>query len=147
MVTGEDDDKNQDLLLASVNARLEPADIVLSHEDIVRFHRSSATKDDRDNEGAKVSQVIVKLRNWPLRRQFQGLNKRMREKEEAGGVGCRVYHDLTKRRLALLNEPRAACKNAWYAYADINSKLKVRKGTKFLSFNSSEELATHVQQM
>ena len=147
VVAGEKDDKDQDLLLASVNKRLVPTGIALVHEDMVRFHRSSAAKDDKDNAGEKVSQVIVKLRNWPLRRQFHGLNKLMREKEEAGGAGCRVYHDLNKRRLALLNEARVVCKNGWYAYADINSNLKVRKGDKFFSFNTSEELATHVAQM
>ena len=83
VVAGEGEDENQDLLLDSVNKRLEHSGIILQHEDIVRFHRSSASKDDKDKPGEKVSQVIVKLRNWRLRRQFQGLNKRMREKEEA----------------------------------------------------------------
>ena len=142
VVPDEYEDKNQDLLLGSVNDRLAPSGIKLAHEDITRFHRSSAAKDDKDVEGGKVSQVIVKLRNWKLRVQFQGLNKLMREKEDRDKVpGCRVYNDLTKRRLALLNEARDLCINGWYAYADMNSNLKVRKGKQFYSFNTSEELS------
>ena len=148
VVAGERDDKNQDLLLESINLTLEHSGITLQHDDIVRFHRSSAEKDDTDNPGAKVSQVIVKFRNWRLRRQFQGLNKILREKEEALGIKtCRVYHDLTKRRLALLNDARAKCKNGWYAYADGNSNLKLRNGEKFLNFNTTEELDAHVATM
>ena len=147
VVAGESDDDNQDLLLNSVNERLAPANIRLEHRDIIRFHRSSASKDDLDNleTGGKVSQVLIKLKNWPLSRRFQGLNSRMRLKENTPGFkGCRVYHDLTKRRLALLNEARAACKNGWFAYADANCNLKLRNGDKFLKFNTSEELAVHI---
>ncbi len=70
----------------------------------------------------------------------------MRKKEDAGGDGSRVYHDLTKLRLALLNEARdsVAGLDGWFAYADINSNLKLRKGERFLKFNTSEELEEHV---
>jgi hypothetical protein len=145
IVNGEDKDKSQDLLLQSMNATLKPAKIVLKHEDIIRFHRSSAAKDDRNTKGGKVSQCIVKMRNWRLRQQFQGLNAIMRKREdEEGIVGCRVYHDLTKRRLSLLNEARALCKDGWFAYADANSNLKLRKGERFLKFNTSDELEKHM---
>ena len=144
LVAGEDKDKSQDLLLASINATIQPSGIVLNHKDIIRFHRSSAAKDNRDVEGGKVSQCIVKVKNWKLRQQFQGLNTAMRLKERGGGAGCRVYHDLTKRRLSLLNEARDLCKEGWFAYADLNSNLKLRKGERFLKFNTSEELHKHI---
>ena len=145
LVDGEDKDKSQDLLLASVNMTLQPSGIALRHKDIIRFHRSSAAKDDRDVPGRKVSQCIIKVKNWKLRQQFQGLNTRMRKAEEdKTGGGCRVYHDLTKRRLALLNEARGLMQDGWFAYADLNSNLKLRKGERFLKFNTSEELSAHV---
>jgi hypothetical protein len=142
VVQGEDRDKSQDLLLASINATLQPSGIVIQHKQIIRFHRSSAAKDDKDVRGQKVSQVIIKLRNWHYRAQFQGLNTRMRLLEDAGEAGCRVYHDLTKRRLALLNEARTSLNGhpGWFAYADINSNLKIRKDEKFFKFNTIEEL-------
>ena len=149
VVPGENDDDNQDLLLASVNARLAPAGVKLEHEDIIRFHRSSKAKDDADIEGGKVSQVLIKLRNWPIRSRFHGINAEMRRKENnsPGFVGCRVYHDLTKRRLALLNDARALCVNGWFAYADVNCNLKLRKGEKFFSFNTTDELKDLVKEM
>ena len=129
------------MLLKSVNETLTPAGIALEHSDIIRFHRSSAMKDDKDVPFGKVSQVIIKLRNWRLRAQFQGLNGRMRGKEKTPGVkGCRVYHDLTKRRLALLNQARDDCVNGWFAYADTNSNLKIRKDDQVKNFNTIEEL-------
>ena len=67
----------------------------------------------------------------------------MRQQEKTpGGKGCRVYHDLTKRRLALLNSARKECEAipGWYAYADINSGLKLRCEKKFHSFNTRDEL-------
>ena len=146
IMPNEHKDKTQDLLLTAINNTLKPSGVVLQHKDIIRFHRSSAAKDDRNVEGGKVSQCIIKLKNWPLRQKFQGLNTRMRKEEEAEtGGGCRVYHDLTKRRLALLNEARNAMKDGWFAYADVNSNLKLRKGERFLNFNTSEELAAHVE--
>ena len=148
VVPNEDKDKSQDLLLKSINSVLEPTGIVLRHKDTIRFHRSSAAKDDKNVQGGKVSQCLVKLKNWPLRRLFQGLNTRMRKEEEAEtGGGCRVYHDLTKRRLALLNEARGVLRDGWFAYADVNSNLKLRKGDRFLNFNTSEELAAHVESL
>ena len=69
----------------------------------------------------------------------------MRAKEELLEQGCRVYHDLTKRRLALLNEARDLCRDGWFCYADGNSNLKLRKGERFISFNTREELKTHAR--
>jgi hypothetical protein len=56
-------------------------------------------------------------------------------------------HDLTKRRLSLLNEARDAMRDGWFAYADVNSNLKLRKGERFLKFNTREELAAHVESL
>ena len=141
VVHGEKDDKSQDLLLKSVNETLMPAGIALEHSDIIRFHRSSAMKDDKDVPFGKVSQLIIKCRNWRIRSQFQGLNGRMRDIEKTPWVkGCRVYHDLTKRRLALLNQARDDCVNGWFAYADTNSNLKIRKGDQVKNFNTIDEL-------
>jgi hypothetical protein len=66
----------------------------------------------------------------------------MRKKENEGGEGCRVFHDLTKRRLTLLNSARDQIKDkeGWIAYADINSNLKLRKEERFHKFNTDEEL-------
>ena len=150
VVEGEndDDDEDQDRLLASVNARLAPAGVKLEHDEIIRFHRSSKAKEDKDNEGGKVSQVLIKLRNWRIRRRFHGINAEMRRKEATPGfIGCRVYHDLTKRRLALLNDARALCINGWFAYADVNCNLKIRKGEKFFSFNTIDELKALEKEM
>ena len=148
VVEGENDDEDQNLLLASVNARLAPAGVKLEHDDIIRFYRSSKAKEDKDNEGGKVSQVLIKLRSWPIRRRFFGINAEMRRKEATPGfIGCRVYHDLTKRRLALLNDARALCVNGWFAYADVNCNLKIRKGEKFFSFNTTDELKALEKEM
>ena len=143
VMEGKDEDVDQDILLTSVNKTLAPSGIVLEHKHIIRFHRSSAIKDDKFRRGVKSSQVIVKLKNWPLRRQFQGLNAKMRAKEDKKEQGCRVYHDLTKRRLALVNEARALCRDGWFCYADVNSNLKLRKGMRFLNFNTRKELLQH----
>jgi hypothetical protein len=142
VVQGEDKDSDQNLLLASINATLAPSKIVLKQEDIIRFHRSSAAKDDKYTPNQKVAQCIIKLRNWRLRQQFQGLNSTMRAQEKDGGEGCRVYHDLMRRRLALLNNARddVASITGWFAYADMNSNLKLRNGDRFIKFNTEEEL-------
>jgi hypothetical protein len=148
VVPNEDKDHSQDLLLTSVNETLAPSGIALRKKDIIRFHRSSAAKENKDVLGGKVSQCIIKLKNWHLRQQFQGLNTRMRVKEIAKtGGGCRVYHDLTKRRLALLNEARDQMQDGWFVYADINSNLKMRKGDKFLKFNTRDELYDHLDSL
>jgi hypothetical protein len=56
VVAGED--KNSNLLLASINKRLEPAGIELKPIDIIRFHRSSAAKDGKEIQG-KVTHLLV----------------------------------------------------------------------------------------
>jgi hypothetical protein len=150
VVAGEGkDDTDNELLLASINATLAPSKIVLKQEDVIRFHRSSAAKDDKYTPDKKVSQCIIKLRNWRLRQQFQGLNSLMRAQEKNGGEGCRVYHDLTRRRLALLNNARDDCVSlpGWFAYADMNSNLKLRNGDRFLKFNTEEELEAAINKI
>ena len=68
IVPGEDKDESQNLLLTAINESLKPSGIVLRQKDTIRFHRSSAAKDDKNNQGGKVSQCLVKLKNWRLRR-------------------------------------------------------------------------------
>jgi hypothetical protein len=143
VVEGEDD--NDSLLLESVIKTLVPTGIVLSRKDIVRYHRSSAAKTTKyDAPNTKSSQVLVKLNRWTKRALFQGVNAEMRKREKKGETGCRVFHDLTKRRLELLNTARTDLEAAgikdWFAYADINSGLKLRKDKNFHSFNTKSEL-------
>jgi hypothetical protein len=108
-VPGEDkDDFDESLLLAQVNKTLEPANIQIEESEVIRFHRSAALKDDKFSPGTKTSQVLIKLKHWRVRAKFQGVNAQMRRKEKKKEKGCRVYHDLTKRRLALLNTARTA---------------------------------------
>ena len=135
----EGEDKDSSLVLAQINLQLQPTGIQLREKDCIRYHRSSKEKDNIDEEvGGKVSQCIIKVKYWSVRRQFQGLNKRCRD----GGLGTRVYHDLTKRRLGLLNFARDALEAhpGWFTYADVNSNLKILSGKRFFSFNTAEEL-------
>ena len=137
MIEGEKD--NPSLLLASINKSLEPLEIQLANEDIVRLHRSSKPK--ASDDGGMVSQCIVKLVRWNIRRKFHGLNKTAREKR----ASCRVYHDLTKRRLSLLNRSRDKLKAAnkssenCFVYCDVNSNLKFRSDGKVIDFNTDAE--------
>ena len=147
VVPGEGDDDS--LLLEQVNKALEPANIALQASDVIRFHRSSAIKDDKFAPGTKSSQVLIKLKHWCVRAKFQGVNTAMRLKEKKKEKGCRVYHDLTKRRLDLLNTARediAVCPG-WFAYADINSGLKLRCEKRFFNFNTKAELDTAIAQI
>jgi hypothetical protein len=144
VVEGEGDDI--ELVLQQINISLAPANIQLTEADCIRYHRSSKEKDNRDEEvGGKVSQCIVKLKHWAMRRQFQGLNKRCRDNK----ISTRVFHDLTKCRFALLNQAREDLKNheGWFAYADVNSNLKLRQGKRFYSFNTAEELEVAISKI
>jgi hypothetical protein len=137
VVPGEREDSS--LVLAQINHKILPTGIVLREKDCIRYHRSSKEKENLDRGvGGNVTQCIVKLKYWSIRRQFQGLNKLMRDKENK----VRVFHDLTKRRLKLLNKARDDITlEGWFAYADVNSNLKIRNGTRFFSFNTEKELA------
>ena len=84
-----------------------------------------------------------------MRTKFQGVNAAMRVKEKKKETGYRVYHDLTKRRLQLLNTAResvAACPG-WFAYADVSSGLKLRCERRFISFNTKAELDAAILQI
>lgn len=143
VVEGESDDIT--LVLEQINVRLEPTGVQIREADCIRYHRSSKEKDDRDVTGAKVSQCIVKLKHWSARRIFQGMNS----KNRAAGYKARVYHDLTKRRLNLLNKARTdlAVHPGWFPYADVNSNLKIRSGTRFYSFNTEVELSEAINKI
>jgi hypothetical protein len=147
VVPGEND--NDTLLFDQINKTLAPSNIVLRETDVIHFHRSSAIKDDKYAPGTKSSQVILKLKHWNVRARFQGLNTLMRKKEEKGGDGCRVYHDLTKRRLDLLNSARESVKGVpgWFAYADINSGLKLRCDKLYYKFNTYAELDAAIKEI
>ena len=149
-VPGEDkDDFDESLLLAQINKTLEPANIVIDESEVIRFHRSAALKDDKFNPGTKTSQVLIKFKHWRVRAKFQGVNSEMRKKEKNKQKGCRVYHDLTKRRLALLNSARTTIAKypGWFAYADINSDLKIRCDKRFFKFNTQAELDQAIAQI
>jgi hypothetical protein len=137
VVEGENDDIS--LVLDQINKKIAPTGIVIGENDCIRYHRSSKEKVNLDRAvGGMVTQCIVKLKHWSLRRRFQGLNKRMRDADNK----VRVFHDLTKRRLVLLNKARDdLTQEGWFAYADVNSNLKLRNGTRFYSYNTEEQLA------
>jgi len=131
--------------------------VVLEPRDIIRLHRSSKPK---EKDGVVTKQTIVKLARWRTREKFAGFNRRVRAAEQATGTaGPRVNNDLTKRRLMLLGEARAQIKSRLlrtfteeqikkglkdnenvFAYANINSDLRIRARGRVLSFNSIPEL-------
>jgi len=141
-----------------VKEELTKGGVVLKDRDIVRLHRSSKpfTKD-----GVTTKQCLVKLSNWSAREKFVGYNKRARN----SGGKTRAKNDLTKRRLGLLEEARkriySRLKRSFndeeinelpdaenvFAYANINSDLRIRaRGTvhQFASEAELEDLIAHI---
>ena len=110
----EGENENPALLFAEINKSLEKVNINLKQEDVVRFHRSAKPKID-EKTNIKSAQCIVKLVRWEKRRALHGVNKRAREKD----LPVRVYHDLTKRRLTLLNNARNKLKSLNIASNDV----------------------------
>ena len=74
-------------------------------------------------------------------RELHGANKRAQDL----GKSVRVYHDLTKRRLTLLNNARKKLSDQGlasaevFAFADMNSNLKIRKNKRAFDFNTEEK--------
>ena len=135
VVDGEDDDRG--LLLNTINGQLAQIGMIIKPEQIIRFHRSSKPKDSRD--GGQVSQCLVKLRSWDKRAELHRANKKARDSKKS----VRVYHDLTKRRLTVLNQARdilaGKASNDTFVYVDINSSLKLRVKARMYAFNTLDE--------
>ena len=128
---------------------LAKIDISIKKRDIVRLHRTS--KPTRNNHGeGRVAQTIVKFGRWKAREKCHGVNKTARQKK----VTFRIHHDLTKRRYVLLKGVRERIDQKMraiygsreiqrdenvFAYADINSNLRVRAGQSTFPFNSKSE--------
>jgi len=138
-------EETSDQLFAQIKSALQSVDIPLEKEDVVRFHRSGPAV---RRDGKTVAQTIVKFARWYKRRQVQFANKRARE----AGKPFRVHGDLTRRRHGLLIKARELLaarfpsngdqrrNPAPFAYADVNSNLKVRRGDVVHSFNTTTEL-------
>ena len=152
--TNDDLEKTMIAEFAKVGVKIEPPDIV-------RLHRSSKVKEWK--QGRKVSltkQCIIKFSNWRSREKFAGFNRKARAKP--GTV--RVNNDLTRRRLQLLTSARqrveAHMKQLFtpeeienglpdtenvFAYANINSDLRMRIRGRVVSFNTLPELEAAVR--
>jgi hypothetical protein len=128
----------------SINQHLSHINMEIRKEHTIRFHRSSKIKVTKD--GSKVSQCLVKLRSWDKRVELHSANYLARVKDKtvkAGETSVRVYHDLTKRCLTVLNQARdmlgkKATKDLFVS-ADINSSLQLHKNKKWYSFNTMDE--------
>ena len=136
--------------------------VVVEPRDIIRLHRSSKAKDDN---GVVTKQTIVKLATWRTREKFAGFNRNARAHEKATKTKViRVNNDLTKRRLQLLSEARVQIKSRLlqsfseeqikkglkdednvFAYANINSDLRIRARGRVISFNTLPELRAAIQ--
>lgn len=131
-----------------IKTALQSVGVPVVASDVVRFHRSSRAV---TREGKLVKQTIVKFARWEQRRQAQFANKKARET----GKDFRIHGDLTRRRHGLLLKARelidsrfprtpAAAREggtrAPFAYADVNSNLRVRRGEECHTFNTSSEL-------
>ena len=134
-----------DQLFSQIKSALQSVDIQLKKEDVVRFHRSGPPV---RSDGKMVAQTIVKFARWEQRRQVHFANKRARE----AGRPFRVHGDLTRRRHSLLTKAREKLAAQFpvegtqrrdpapFAYADVNSNLRIRRGDVVASFNTSTEL-------
>ena len=130
----------------------------IQDSDINRLHRSSKVKnvkkDKKSTETYPTKQCLVKFGNWRARDLFKSFNK-----DTKGRTNIRVYHDLTARRLTLLNEARKRIQEGFrsmnysderinelpntekiFAFADINSNLQVRCKGALYSFNDEDRL-------
>ncbi len=93
-----------------------------------------------------VAQTIVKLAGWEHRRKAHYANKRARQE----GKSFRIHNDLTRRRFDLLSRARDRLATKYadagrddvvpFAYADVNSNLKLRRGRTVYDFNTPADL-------
>jgi hypothetical protein len=128
-----------------IKTALQSVNVPLRTEDVVRFHRSSRPV---QRDGKTVKQTIVKFARWEQRRQAQFANKRAREANKS----FRIHGDLTRRRHGLLLKAREAIEakfqrraDAPFAYADVNSNLRIRLGEECHNFNTNSELISIVE--
>jgi len=151
-------DETPEQLFTQIKDALESVDIPVKKEDLVRFHRSGPPV---RREGKTVAQTIVKFARWDQRRQVHFANKRARE----GRKSFRIHGDLTRRRHSLLmkardqlaarfpnegGQPRDGAQRrepAPFAYADVNSNLKIRRGEQVHNFNTSTELENIIKDL
>lgn len=154
---GETNEELQDTLVAEFGK----LGVVVEPRDIVRLHRSSKPKEvKRGNKVVVTKQAIIRFSNWRSREKFAGLNKKARQVEKTTKKpSIRVNNDLTKRRLQLLTSARQRISvhlgrlfteeeqkdglpdaDNVFAYANINSDLRMRIRGRVVSFNSLPEL-------
>ena len=135
--------------------------VIMEPRDIVRLHRSSKPKEvKRGNKVVIKKQAIIRFSNWRSREKFAGLNKKARQVEKTTKKpSIRVNNDLTKRQLQLLTSARQQISvhlgrlfteeeqkdglpdaDNVFAYANINSDLRMRIRGRVVSFNSLPEL-------
>jgi uncharacterized coiled-coil DUF342 family protein len=104
--------------------------------DIDRAHRVGKGKND--SNGNESRQMIVKFLSWRVREKVYK-NRKLLENN-------RLYLDLTKRRLDLLNFAIDKVKDyemVHFAFCDINCKLCLRLNNgQYKFFNSEEELCS-----
>ena len=137
--------ETSDELFTKIESALRSVDVTLQKNDLVRWHRTSAPV---RRDGKMVAQTIVKFSRWSQRREVHFANKRAREQ----GKAFRIHGDLTRRRHSLLLKAREmlaarypgeggrAAQDAPFAYADVNSNLRIRRGETVRSFNTSTEM-------
>ena len=155
------DDKETDAQLCNaLDEEFAKANIRIDFEnDVQRLHRVGKPKTLKDSNQV-VRQVIVKFTRWSAREKFGGFNKTAKQKR----IQIRVSHDLTQRRLRLLNlardkisanmqrlgytEDQIRGKNGQsipdefnvFAYANYNSELRIRGRKTVFKFNTETEL-------
>ena len=122
------DNETEEELFTSLKKELKKVDYNLQRGDLVNFHRLGKVK--QNEKGPDTQQVILRFQKWAPRKALYGINKKARK------PGCktsmRVYNDLTKRRLEILNATRKRINNTFgendeiFAYSDINSNIKIR---------------------
>ena len=134
---------------------LSKLDIVLKDSDIYRMHRSSKPKHDEFNpKRGLVAQTLIKLNSWEVREKLHKANGIARQRK----APIRVNHDLTKKRYNLLAKAKSlfskkmatlftkeelediADSQNCFAYANLNSDLRVRVRGNVISFETEDEL-------
>ena len=136
-------EETEDQLYTKIKKCFHEVDIEIEKRDIVRFHRSAAPV---RRGGKLVAQTIVKLSAWEHRRKAHYANKRARQE----GKSFRIHNDLTRRRFDLLSRARDRLATKYadagrddvvpFAYADVNSNLKLRRGRTVYDFNTPADL-------
>lgn len=133
--SGEKETSEQ--VLGKVQKIFEDMKLNIPDAVIDRAHRigSTATTDD----GKVTQQVIVKFTTWRHRTAVY------RARKAAKTVKFRL--DLTKKRFGLLLKANEMLKPHvdWYAFTDVNCRLKAKIADEFKFFDSEEELASLIR--